>query len=149
MSFKPEVLVGWAPAREYSGLSRFPLRTLTKRNLSTVNIFPSLTVLFRYVRILVRQALYKVQVGAAEESPHTQILEASTSKMVILGAQKRSFLRLVATLISILIAWPCPSYSLATASTLHNSSETDRQALLCLKSQLSSPAGALDSWRDD
>ena len=68
--------------------------------------------------------------------------------MPILGAQKRSFLWLVATLISILIAWPCP-YSLATASTLHNSSETDRQALLCLKSQLSSPAGALDSWRDD
>ncbi|PAN43187.2 hypothetical protein PAHAL_8G236300 [Panicum hallii] len=69
--------------------------------------------------------------------------------MAILGAQKRSFVQLVATLtISILIAWPCPC-SLARASTLHNSSETDRQALLCLKTQLSSPAGAFDSWRED
>ncbi|TVU24109.1 hypothetical protein EJB05_26506, partial [Eragrostis curvula] len=33
--------------------------------------------------------------------------------------------------------------------THHNSSETDRQALLCLRSHLSDPSGALDSWRNE
>lgn len=28
-------------------------------------------------------------------------------------------------------------------------SESDRQALLCLRSRLSDPAGALDSWRNE
>ncbi|KAL6654673.1 hypothetical protein ACP70R_008138 [Stipagrostis hirtigluma subsp. patula] len=65
--------------------------------------------------------------------------------MATVGARNKSFLLLLAMLISLLTS-SSHAYSLAT-STNHNSSETDRQALLCLRSHFSDPAGALNSWR--
>ncbi|XP_048551703.1 probable LRR receptor-like serine/threonine-protein kinase At3g47570 [Triticum urartu] len=63
------------------------------------------------------------------------------------GARNKMLPLLAATLIC-LVSF-CPrACSLATPA-LHNASETDRHALLCLRSHLSDPAGALDSWRNE
>ncbi|KAL6908214.1 hypothetical protein ACP4OV_002384 [Aristida adscensionis] len=83
-----------------------------------------------------------------------RIWEASTTRgqapscmMAIAGAQNW-FLQLLLA-VPIFFVIPCPSCSLITAPTLHNTSEIDRRALLCLRSHLSNPAGTLDSWRNE
>ncbi|TVU03411.1 hypothetical protein EJB05_51049, partial [Eragrostis curvula] len=67
--------------------------------------------------------------------------------MVSVGAKNTSLRLFLAILIFQLIS-SSKAYSFAT-STHQNSSETDRQALLCLRSHLSDPSGALDSWRNE
>ncbi|KAL6890269.1 hypothetical protein ACP4OV_009032 [Aristida adscensionis] len=64
--------------------------------------------------------------------------------MAIVGTQYSSLLWF-GTIFLILLVTSCP----LAISTLHNSSEIDRQALLCLKSHLSDPSGSLDLWRNE
>uniref|UniRef100_J3N9P2 Receptor kinase-like protein Xa21 n=1 Tax=Oryza brachyantha TaxID=4533 RepID=J3N9P2_ORYBR len=54
------------------------------------------------------------------------------------------------TLFFLILVSSCPcSVSSLPASRVHNTSESDRQALLCLRSALHDPHGALDSWREE
>uniref|UniRef100_A0A452XGH4 Receptor kinase-like protein Xa21 n=1 Tax=Aegilops tauschii subsp. strangulata TaxID=200361 RepID=A0A452XGH4_AEGTS len=43
----------------------------------------------------------------------------------------------------------CPSVCSLATPALHNASESDRQALLCVRSHFSDPDGALHSWRSE
>ncbi|XP_037483213.1 receptor kinase-like protein Xa21 [Triticum dicoccoides] len=67
--------------------------------------------------------------------------------MAAAGAPKK-FLPLVAALVIYLVSF-CPRVCSLATPPPHNASETDRHALLCLRSHLSDPAGALDSWRNE
>ncbi|CAL4979395.1 unnamed protein product [Urochloa decumbens] len=66
--------------------------------------------------------------------------------MDVVGVQYRSMLP-AAILICFVILCRCRC-SLATP-LFHNSSESDRKALLCLKSHIKDPSQALSSWRSD
>ncbi|KAL6908215.1 hypothetical protein ACP4OV_002385 [Aristida adscensionis] len=64
----------------------------------------------------------------------------------VVGPQKRPVLLLAAMLLSLVTTCTCVS-SLATVPK--NYSESDRKALLCLRSHFSDPSRALDSWRNE
>lgn len=63
------------------------------------------------------------------------------------GSQN-ALLPLLAAMLICLVSF-CPYVCSLHTSALHNASETDRQALMCLKSHLSHSVAALDSWKND
>ncbi|KAL6654676.1 hypothetical protein ACP70R_008141 [Stipagrostis hirtigluma subsp. patula] len=67
--------------------------------------------------------------------------------MAVVGLRRRPVLVLAAVLLCMVAS--DPFVSCFTRSTVHNSSESDRQALLCLRSHLSDPARSLDSWKSE
>lgn len=71
------------------------------------------------------------------------------SKMPVAAAAQKALLAQPVLILIILIVSSCPCVSSLAPSRTHNTSEADRQALLCLRSQFSDPLGALDSWRKE
>ncbi|XP_052135504.1 probable LRR receptor-like serine/threonine-protein kinase At3g47570 [Oryza glaberrima] len=68
---------------------------------------------------------------------------------VAAAAQEALLAQPVLILILLFVSISCPCVSSLATSRTHNTSEADRQALLCLRSQFSDPLGALDSWRKE
>ncbi|BAH95393.1 Os11g0624600 [Oryza sativa Japonica Group] len=69
--------------------------------------------------------------------------------MPVAAAAQKALLAQPVLILIILIVSSCPCVSSLAPSRTHNTSEADRQALLCLRSQFSDPLGALDSWRKE